>query len=216
MLFFIGTFFLFVLLLLFLFTKIADLTFVFASRSNSKTWNFTTTGASFLASFILSILIVSYLINFLASFSNSWQFSKSSFDNFPMDTKDCPVVIETIYQTENDILNHENHRYIEQSENSITTKILKDKYEKGVKKLTNQVKIYENLNVNNRSKQTINAIATSIKDKANLFKKRTQLNINDKAFQNMPELLIKMDRATQTRLEIISEIKQQCMGYLKK
>jgi ABC-type transport system involved in multi-copper enzyme maturation permease subunit len=207
MLLFLAVFLIFVILLTFILSKITDLTLVFASRLRSNTLSWTATGVSFIFSYILSVLIVFYLLHFIANFTKQIQVADNLLSSFPVDKKDCPAIIDTIYQSENSIYNYENHRYIEESSPLFTIKV---EYEKGAKKLANEIKAYDKLKLADKSQQTIEKIKRSIREKADLFNKRSKLNINHKAFDTISGLIADMDGVTQSRLEIINEIKNQC------
>jgi hypothetical protein len=203
----------FSLLLIFILAKLTDLIFVFKARIKSDTLSWTATGTSFLVAFILSMLIVFSFLRFLIDIPNLFQFKANLFAAYPLDIQDCPVLIDTIYQTENSIYNYENHRYIENSSPLFTIKV---EYEKGAEKLKNEIPKYKKLKVGDRTQKSIARLQQQLNDKANLFLQRTKLNLENRGLDRINNVLTEMDRTTQARLEIINGIKQQCSVTSKK
>lgn len=199
--------FLFAILLIFILAKLADLIFVLKTKIESNIWSWTAIGTSFTIAFILSVLIVFYLLRFLVNFPNLLPSTAPMFAKYSIDNLDCPVLIDIIYQTENSIYNYENHRYIEESSPLFTIKI---EYEQGAEKLKNETKKYAQLKVGEKTQKTIAQIQQKLHKKADLFLQRTKINLENRGFDRIANLLTEMDRITQARLEIIDGVKKQC------
>jgi hypothetical protein len=127
--------------------------------------------------------------------------------NVSLEQPDCEILLEKIYQAENQIYQVENHRYIEET---FTSSNIKIKYQEGAEILNSIAEEYLNLNISpnqNYSKQ----LAQALTDKAQLFQKRLELSrANSKDLQKFRNIIGDMDRATQKRKNLIGTIEKRC------
>lgn len=185
-----------------------DLVFNLKSKFNSKFFRVVFPALSLSLWFFLgtfSTLFVSYNLVKLTQFLSGND--SAVVQNVSLETQDCEILLEKIYQVENQIYQVENHRYIEET---FTSSNIKIKYQEGAETLNSIAEEYLNLNIapnQNYSKQ----LAQALTDKAQLFQKRLEISrSNSKDLQKFRTLIGKMDRATQQRKNLINTIEKQC------
>jgi hypothetical protein len=124
-----------------------------------------------------------------------------------IEKQDCQKLIDTIYDLENQIHQSENHRYIEESAPIFTIEL---EYEKGSEKLNSVAEEYLGLNVAENSRDYTQKMAVKLQEKAQLFQARTKIVENNQGVKEIIDLLEEMDRVTEERQNMISNVKMQC------
>ncbi len=119
--------------------------------------------------------------------------------------EDCPALIDTVYSTENEIYQLENHRHIESGSQFSE---IKDNYLKGSEKLSSAAQDYQLLPVSVATKSYTRKVSNLLKKKAALFKERSSLQ-NDSA--QLESLLKQMDFLTDERQSLIDALEKQCV-----
>lgn len=200
--------FVFSLLIILGLIKIIDLIFNYQQQLKpvSLKWGFTS--ISLLLIFITSMAFVFWGSQLIINLTNNVDLAQPSFEtNISIDPTDCDLLVDKIYQAENQVYKFENHRYIEEVSPLFTIKI---EYQKGAEKLREQAQQYQNLKLQPTTLKTVNKIAQKLTEKAHLFEDRVQQQAGQSGTKEILKLLDKMDRVTEERFTLIDRVKQQC------
>ncbi|BAU64128.1 hypothetical protein STA3757_14970 [Stanieria sp. NIES-3757] len=203
--------FAFILVVIFILIKIIGCIFDYTYQLKSKNLKLVVTIITFILTFIFSLIIVVLGANFIVSGLNFLGLNQNVVKgNLNVDLFDCPSLLETIYQDENQIHQFENHRYIEEVAPIFTIKI---EYEQGAKKLREQAEKYQNLKISAKSINLSQEISQKLLEKAHLFEERVKIAADKSGTKQILKLLAKMDRITEERLKLIDLVKQQCANF---
>lgn len=160
---------------------------------------------SFIAAIITILLIVRFIISVPYLFNTNLIGNKNDFPALAQ--KDCPSLLNVIYNTQNNQL--ENHRYIEEVAPLFTIKL---EYKKGIDFLKSEADQYSKLIVEPETKYYTTKIAEKLRQKADLFEQRVQINLNQDKLKDVLNLLDEMDKVTKERMDLITEVKNQCQS----
>lgn len=200
--------FAFILVVIFILIKVIGCIFDYTYQLKSKNLKLAVTIITFSLTFIFSLIIVVLGVNFIVSGLNFLGLNQNvAQGDFNVDLLDCPSLLETIYQDENQIHQFENHRYIEEVAPIFTIKI---EYEQGAKRLREQAEKYQNLRISTKSINVTQEISQKLLEKAHLFEERVKITVNSSGTKQILKLLAKMDLITEERLRLIDLVKQQC------
>jgi phosphotransferase system glucose/maltose/N-acetylglucosamine-specific IIC component len=200
--------FAFILVVIFILIKVIGLILDYNSKLKSSNLKLAVTIITFILTFIISLLIVVFGVNFIFVGLSFWGLNQNVAQaDLNVDLFDCPSLVETIYQNENQIYKFENHRYIEEVAPLFTIKI---EYEQGAKRLQEQAKKYQNLKISAKSTPVIQEISQKLLEKAHLFEERVKIEAGSSGTKQILKLLEKMDQVTEERLKLIDLVKQKC------
>lgn len=163
---------------------------------------------SLLLSFSISIISFYFvlILLFKMPFYLGLETKKQSFETM-ISNADCLPLTNAIKQTESNIGLKENHRHLEETAHLFTIKL---EYQKAAKKLTEQAKLYSNLELSIDSQPYSQKIAANFAKQADLFRQRTAITTNKAGIKQVYKILEKMDRVNQERLRLVNQVKRQC------
>jgi hypothetical protein len=156
------------------------------------------------ASLAMLYLIVNFILNFSASIGESIA-KQSQLE--PLDKSDCATLVSLISKSQQELSTVENHRNIEENAPLFTINL---EYQKGFDMLRKKASEYKNLQVQDSTKVYTEAMANLLDRKADYFKERIDIDLNQTQVQGVFNLLDRMDSATSDRTNIINQIERQC------
>ena len=200
--------FIFGLFLIFVLMQLIDIIFILQKRIKVQFLSFIFIILSLSLSFLLSIISFYLVLTFLVKLPIylGLETKQQDFDAIIPKT-DCLLLTNVIKQTENQIGEQENHRYLEKTAHLFTIKL---EYQKAAQKLKEQGKIYNNLELSPEAQNYTRQIGTKFKEQSELFSQRNTIKTNKEGVKKVYKLLKKMDKIDQERLRLIDEVKQQC------
>ncbi len=161
-----------------------------------------------IASTALSLIMLYFIINFILSSSNSIGEKIASQSQLSsLDSSDCQTLLDFIYKSQNETSLLENHRSIEENANLFTLNL---EYQKGLNIMQKKAAEYNKLPVKENTKVYTKEIANLLNEKADYFKQRIDVDLNQTNVQGVFTLLDKMDEVTEERTKIINQIDRQC------
>jgi hypothetical protein len=199
--------FAFVLLLMYVWAKVIDRIILLKPKfeSNALGWTLVlgliglSTLTAAIAFFILIRLIVQVpgLINARAVESEPPAIAMAQ----------CQPLIAFVEQQEKQISKLEDHRHIEEVAPIFT---IKSEYEKGEKALEQTALAYEQLQAEPNVEYYTTQIAERLRQKADVFQQRIEVDLETSEAQDVLRLLAAMDQITNARLQVVNQIKKQC------
>lgn len=194
---------------MFVLAKIVDQTFFFKEKIKSESLAWTATIMAVLSALLLSMILVFLVTRLVFNLPAFLGFIENQTNNISVAKNDCPVILDTIYETENAVYSYENHRYIEQTSSMFD---INSDYKKGAKKLREQILKYQNLKLQNSSRKDIDLIVNTLKVKAELFEKRVNISPYNSETDNVSGILAEMDKVTKERLKLVDALKSECVA----
>ena len=203
--------FAFTIALFLVFIKVISLIFKarvkFIASDKKKSFTIFSLLALFISGLLINLLISNLFWSKLPQSSSLSGNFRAGINGDSISPEDCKQIIDTIYQTENQIYRVENHRYLE---GIIPVSNIKEEYKKGAAKLQSAADEYSRMKSAEAGKYYINQIIEKIEEKAQLFRARTEIGNNNERFKEVVDLLSKMDQVTSDRQSIISNIEKKC------
>lgn len=165
-------------------------------------------GISLLISVILAANIYFFIVSFFLSLPVFSEYKISRVkQNIAIQPEDCPIILQTIAREQEELAFYNNHRYIEEKAPLFTIKI---QYERGAEILREEAKQFAKLPINKNSKYYTNKIAEKLNEKAELFEQRVKAKPGIDSPEKVLDLLNRMDRVTEERLNTLEQVKKQC------
>lgn len=200
--------FLFILFWIFILIKIVDLIFRVNRKIKGKTLSLSFISLSLTVSFIGSMISFYLVIIFLINLPIYLGFKqKIEPISIVFSTTDCSTLTEAIQQTDIQIDEQANHRYLEETAHLFTIKL---EYQKVADKLKEQAQIYSDLSLSPEGQSYARQISQKFQALSELFIQRNTITPNKEGIKKVYKLLERMDELDRERLLLVNQVKQQC------
>lgn len=200
--------FIFILVWIFILVQLVDQIFIINKKIKAQASSLTFISISLALSFVVSMISFYLVLNFLFELPTylGLETKQQDFEAL-ISQQDCLPLTNAIQQTESQIGQQENHRYLEETAHLFTLKL---EYQKAADKFQEQVKIYKNLELSAEAQKYAQQISTRLEEQSKLFTQRKTITTNKEGIKKVYKLLDKMDKLEQERLRLIEQVKQQC------
>ncbi|MGK7951376.1 MAG: hypothetical protein AB4368_21980 [Xenococcaceae cyanobacterium] len=200
--------FIFILFWIYILIKIVDLIFSANRKIKGKTLSLSFISLSLIMSFIGSMISFYLVIIFLINLPIYLGFKqKIEPISIVLSTTDCLTLTEAIQQTDSQIDEQANHRFLEETAHLFTIKI---EYQKVADKLKEQAQIYRNLSLSPEGQSYARQISQKFQALSELFIQRNTITPNKEGIKKVYKLLERMDELDRERLLLVNQVKQQC------
>ena len=127
--------------------------------------------------------------------------------NIVLSAEDCSTLTRAIQQSNREIDERANHRFLEETAHLFTIKL---EYQKVADKLKEQAQIYNDLPLSPEGQTYAQEISQKFQSQSELFMERNTITPNKEGIKKVYKLLQKMDKIDRERLVLVDRVKQQC------
>ncbi len=200
--------FIFILFWIYILIQIVDQIFKANQKIKSKTLSLSFISLSLLVSFIGSMISFYLVLIFLLNLPIYLGFKpKIEPISIVLSPTDCLTLTEAIRQTDTQIDEQANHRFLEETAHLFTIKL---EYQKVADKLKEQAQIYSKLSLSPEGESYARQISQKFQLLSELFIQRNTITPNKEGIKKVYKLLERMDELDRERLLLVNQVKQQC------